>query len=124
MQSPGDEHSVLSHQGNYIGHGAQAHHVGIAVQHGLGVSGKSAGQLKGHGNTGEILVGIAVVRAVGVHYGNGQGQGFLALMVICNDQIHAKLPAERRLFHGGDAAVYGDDKLHLVRCQLPQGDGV
>ena len=69
-------------------------------------------------------MGIATVGPVGVHNGNGLGQGFLALMVICDHQIHSQLPAQFRFLHSGDTAVHGDDELYAFLMELMQGNGV
>ena len=123
-EAPGDKHPVFPHQGDDIGHRAQAHHVGVLLQHGLRVAGQGTAELKGHGHTGEILVGVAVVGPVGVHNGGGPGKLVLALVVVRNHQVQPQLPAQLRLLYGGDAAVHGDNELDPFALQLPDGDGV
>ena len=69
-------------------------------------------------------MGIAAIGAVGVHHSRGPGEDLLALMVVGNDQVDAKLVAQLRLCHGGDAAVYGDDELDSFAVELADGNGI
>ena len=124
LQPPGDKHPVFSHQGDYIGNGAQADHIRVFVQHRLRVSGQGAGQLEGNGNAGQISVGVAAVRPVGVHHRHGLGQLILALMVVGDDQIHSQLSAQPGFLNGGDSAVHRNDQGNTLVFQLVQGNGV
>ena len=45
-------------------------------------------------------------------------------MMVGDDQIDPKLPAERRLGIGGDAAVNGDDELHALLFERVDGERV
>ena len=124
LQPPGDKHPVFSHQGDYIGNGAQADHIRVFVQHRLRVSGQGAGQLEGNGNAGQISVGVAAVRPVGVHHRHGLGQLILAFVVVGDHKIDAQLPAQLRFLHGGDAAVHRNDEPHTLRMQEVDRDGI
>ncbi len=124
VKAPGDEHPVFPQQGHHVGHGAQAHHVGVFFQHLFLAAAEGGGQLEGHTHAGEHFVGIAAVGAVGVHHGHSLGEGVLAFVMVGDDQVDSQLPAQCRLLHGGDAAVHGDDELHALAGELPDGDGV
>ena len=41
-----------------------------------------------------------------------------------NHQVDTESAAHQGLFHGGDAAVHGDDQLHALGMELVDGDGV
>ena len=123
-QTPGDEDPVFPQQGHHIGHGAQADHVCIFFQHFLLGAAQSGGQLEGHAHTGEILMGITPIGAMGIHHGAGLGQDFLALMVVGDHQIHPQLPAQLCLSGGGNAAVHGDDQLDPFAVELADGNGI
>ena len=64
-------------------------------------------------------MGIAVVLPVGVHHSHSPGQGFLALMMICDNEIHTQRPAQRRLFHRRNSAVHRDNQSHPLPSQKP-----
>ena len=111
LQTLGYEDPVFSLQWHDVRHGAEADHVGVLLQHLRLVAAEGGCQLEGHAHAGEIFVGVAAVRPVGIHNCHGLGQDILAFMVVGDDQIDAQLPAQLRLGHGGDAAVYGDDEF-------------
>ena len=69
-------------------------------------------------------MGIAAVGPVGIHHSHSLRQDFLALVVVGDHQIHAQFPAQPGLFHGGDAAVHGDDQIDALFMKLVDGDGV
>ena len=61
---------------------------------------------------------------MGVNDGNGQRQLVLALMVVGNDQVNAKLVTQLGFRNGGDAAVHGDNQFYALLMQIVDGDGV
>ena len=124
FQPPGSKHPVLTPQRHHVRDGSQTYHVGVLGKHLFLIAAQGGSQLEGDAHAGKIFVGVAAVVAVGVHHGNGLGQGILALMVVGDHQIHSQLPAQLRFGDGGDAAVHGDDELHAVLMELVQGDGV
>ena len=124
FQAPGDKYPVFSLQGHHIRYGAQADHVGILRQYRFLVAAQSGSQFEGHAYAGQILVRIAAVDSVRVYHCHSLRQGVLALVVIGNDQIYAKLPAKLGFLHGSNAAVYRDDQLDTGSVELFNGDGV
>ena len=109
LQPPGDEHPVLPHQGNHVGHRTQAHHVGVFPEHFFRVAAEGTHQLEGQRHAGQILVRVGVAGLMGVNDGNGQRQLVLALVVVGNHQVNAQLVTQLRFRNGGDAAVHGDN---------------
>ena len=69
-------------------------------------------------------MGIAPIGAVGVYHSDRLGQDILTFVVVSNDQVNAQLTAQQRFFHGGDAAVHGDDQLHAFAMELMNGNGI
>ena len=118
-QAPGHKRTVLPPKGHHICHRPQAYQVGIFPQNRLLVACQSCSQLKSHPNAREVPVGIAVTLAMGVHHSHCLRQPVFALMVIGDDEIHAQLPAQRRLLHGGNAAVHRHNQGHALTGQEP-----
>ena len=71
-----------------------------------------------------MLERIRAVRPVRVDDSHGGGELLLALVVVGDDQIDAKLPAQRGLVIGRDAAVDRHDQLHTLLFERVDGDGV
>ena len=61
---------------------------------------------------------------MGIHHCHCVGQLGFAFVVIRHHKIDAQFPAEIRLFNGGDAAVHGDDQIHILFLQHPNGGNV
>ena len=124
LQTLGYEDAVFSLQWHDVCHSAETDHVSVLLQYFRLVAAEGSCQLEGHADAGEILVGVAAVGSMGIHHCHGPGEDILALMMVGDDQIDAQLPAQLRLGHSGDAAVYGDDEFDPFAVQLPDGDGV
>ena len=124
FQTPGHKDPVFSLQRHDVGNGTQADHVGIIRQDFLLAAAQSAGQLECHANTGQVLVGVTAVGTMGVHHGHGFRQDFFTFVMVGDDQVNAVALAHLGFFHGGDAAVYGDDELDAIPMKLINGDGV
>ena len=124
IQPMAHEGPVFPLQKHHVRHGAQAHEVRIGFQCLFLTAPDGGGQLEGYAHAGKILVGVAVSGPVGVHHGHGLGQFRLADVVIGDDQVHAQIPAQLRLGHGGDAAVHSDDQGHSLVVKIRNGNGV
>ena len=109
---------------HHISHGTQANHVRVLGQHFLLVTAEGGGQLEGNTHAGEGFVRISAAGLVGVHHGDSFRQNLFAFVVVGDDQIHAQFLAKLGFFHGGDAAVYGNDELYTLLCQCVEGQGV
>ena len=55
---------------------------------------------------------------------DGLGKLELAFMVVGDDELHAELPAQSRLLVCRNAAVDGDDQLHILLVERPHGNFV
>ena len=62
-------------------------------------------------------MGVVVVFSMGIHHRHSPGQGLLALMVVCDNEIHTQRLAQRRLFHRCNATVHRDDQGHSLLGQ-------
>ena len=118
------KHAVFTLQQHHIRNSAKANHVGIFFQYGLLIAAEGSGQLESHADTGKILVGIATIRTVRIHNGDGFGERFFTFVVVSDDQIDAQIFAQARFINCGDAAVNGDDQLHTFVVKLIDGNGV
>ena len=125
FKPPPHQIAIFVHQGHHICHGAHGDKIPIALQHGFIVALAGADQLQRHAYAAEIRVGIAVALLLAVDDGQSVRQGAgLALMVIGDDHVHPDTFGVLCLFHGGDAAVHGDEQGHAVCAQRVQGGAV
>ena len=112
LQPLADNGPVGPRHGHHIGHRAHGGQIAKLVEdrRALRPFGHGQGQHQRHPHSGQSFKGVEAVGPVGVHHRGGGWQGFLAGVVVGNDHVNAQAASQGGLLHGGNAAVYRDDK--------------
>ena len=113
--------AVLAHDGHDVRGDADGHKVqqgDEVVELDAVAHGKCLHELEPHAAARQVLVGIRVVRALGVEDGGGRGQLVVGHVVVADDEVDAFLAGIRHFLHGLDAAVQHDDQLHARPCGI------
>ena len=82
------------------------------------------GQLERHANARHLQNRLRLLLPVRVDDCDGLRQIRLTLMVVGDDELHAELPAQSRLLICRNAAIDGDDQLHILLVERPHGNFV
>ena len=82
------------------------------------------GQLECHADARHLQNRLGLLLPVRVDDCGGLGKLELAFMVVGDDELHAELPAQSRLLVCRNAAVDGDDQLHILLVERPHGNFV
>ena len=109
-----DDGAVLPQKLHHVGHRAHGGQVGVLLEEGVVALLASQGhhQFQGHAHPGQVFEGVGAILPVGVHHRHGGGEFLLALVVVGDHQVDAQFLGVLHLFHGGDAAVHGDDEAN------------
>ena len=118
MQTFRDKNAVFAHDGHDVRDRAERDKVGVAVEHRVRVAVERADQLECHTHAREAVERIGVPGLLAVDDRFGLGQLVVALVMVGDDDLHAKLARERDLLVRGDARVHGYHQARAASVQL------
>ena len=117
-----DHFSVLACQWHHVRHGSETKQIAVFRQQRLLIAVERGGQFERHANARHLQNWLRLFLSVRVDDCDGLGKLELAFMVVGDDELHAKLPAQSRLLVCRNAAVDGDDQLHILLVKCPHGN--
>ena len=114
----GHDDAVFAHNRHHIRHRAQRDQVGIAVQHRVRVACQRADQLKRHAHACQTVERIGAVRPLIVHNRIRVRQRIVALVVVGDHHLHAKLARHSDLLVRRDARIHCDQQAGALLIEL------
>ena len=117
-QPLGDENAVFAHNGHDVRDRAERYKVGVAVEHRVRVARKRTDQLERDAHARETVERVGIPRLLAVDDRFGLGQVVVALVVVGDNDLHAKLPRERDLLVRRDARIHRDHQARAPAIKL------
>ncbi len=117
-QPLGDKNAVFAHDWHDVRDRAERYEVGVAVEHRVRVARKRTDQLERDAHARETVERVGVPRLLAVDDRFGLGQVVVALVVVGDNDLHAKLPRERDLLVRRDARIHRDHQARAPAVKL------